>query len=109
MRPRGQIRTVLARTLPELVAQRGPVTSRDVAAVLYVEPCIARWALRNMVCAGEVVVVGAEKPAGSDRWHSLYEPAEPGAHGPWVGLDRLTDAMRQFVRVNSSASSPEPA
>jgi hypothetical protein len=107
MRPRGEIRTALAQQLPELVAHRGPVSSRTVAALLHVEPCVARWVLRNMASAGEVAAVGAEKPVGSGRWHPLYEPARPVVHsGRWAGLERLNDAMRRFAHP---PASPEPA
>lgn len=77
MRPQGEIRQALKTAAAELVAERGPVTWRDLAdhtQVGYRKACVT---VRDMVRAGDLVNVGFAKRAHSVRWMALYEPCQP--------------------------------
>lgn len=97
-RPRGEIRQVLGCTVVRLVAERGPVNYRQVAAAAQVGFDAARVTLENMARAGEVRVAGKEKPAGAAHWHNLYEPVggddAVDVPQPWGGIEALAGAMK---------------
>lgn len=98
MRPRQEIRSLLAGTVPQLCAERGPVTADQVAQAAGIDVETCRWQLRNMVDAGELVKCGRDKPAGATHWQSLYEPATNIGDPiqPWGGIEALADVMRTF-------------
>lgn len=80
MRPRGEVRQVLASAVTELAAVPGPdgrrgCTWRDVAARACVGWDAARKTLENMASAGEVTRIGTRPVPGSRRPMTLYAPA----------------------------------
>jgi hypothetical protein len=101
MRPRGEIRELFVATLPQLVAERGAINCRQLAAATCVGFEAARRTLDNMVEAGEVAVVGQEKPAGSRHWLNLYEPADDDTPQPWAGIERAMRAIASPQDPNS--------
>lgn len=98
MRPRGEIREALAGTLARLAPERGALNCLELAAASQVGRLAAMDTLRNMVRAGEVLIVGREKPAGSRRWHKLYELAADAEEAPqaWGGIEALAEVMRRL-------------
>lgn len=99
MRPRGEIRAALAGTLARLAPERGALNCLELAAASQVGRLAAMDTLRNMVRAGEVLIVGAAKPAGSRRWHKLYELAPPEADDApqaWGGIEALAQVMHSL-------------
>lgn len=75
MRPRGEIRQVLASAARRLAEEHGAFTWRDVAEAAQVGYCAARLTVLNMARAGELEPVGSAKRAHSRRWMTLYAPA----------------------------------
>lgn len=76
MRPRKDFREALAQAALALQQEQGAATWRQLAARAQVGSSIAHATVRNMARAGELHAVGVRKPAGSDRWQRLYEPAQ---------------------------------
>ena len=99
MRPRGEIRQVLADALTRLVAERGAVTCRQLAEHTQVGYQAARDTIYNMRRAGVVQMVGKARDAGEMRWHGLYEPAGPDDYlpQPWGGIELLASAMHAIT------------
>lgn len=95
MRPRGEFREALATAARALHAEQGAATWRQIAARAQVGYADAHTTIRNMARAGELADVGAAKPAGSDRWHRLYEPAQRNfATATTGGLDQVVRGWR---------------
>lgn len=97
MRPPGEVRLALREALFALAPEHGPMNFRQVAAAANVGASVAQVTLDNMARAGEVVVAGREKPAGSSHWHALYQPPgdEPLPEA-WGGIERLAEVMQTF-------------
>ena len=72
MRPRGEIRQAVAAAAGQLVAERGSFTGRDVAHAAQVAFEKARLTLKDMVRAGELVVVGETTAPGVCRPLNVY-------------------------------------
>jgi hypothetical protein len=82
MRPRGEVRHAVAAAAQALVQQHGCFTGRDVAQCAQVGFETARLTLKNMVCAGELVVVGEARTQGVCRPLNVYAyPTPPSAAG----------------------------
>lgn len=95
MRPRGEIRQALASAACVLHQEQGAATWRQIAARAQVGYALAHDTIRNMARAGELADVGADKPAGSARWHRLYEPAPRNFATATTGeLDQVVRAWR---------------
>lgn len=76
MRPRLEVRAVVADAARELVSQgRVGVTWREVAHHTQVAAGIARETFKNMARAGELARVGTAAQAGARRPMTLYAPA----------------------------------
>ncbi|MGC4075436.1 MAG: hypothetical protein QM702_00060 [Rubrivivax sp.] len=99
MRPRGEIREAVYDALVRLTAERGPVSSREVAQAACVSYHDARITIKNMRVAGEVRDAGVWKTAESRRWHRLFEPVmddDVPVPKPWGGIEDLAAVMRAF-------------
>lgn len=70
MRPRGEIRMALGAAAAEM--GRGGATFRDLAHLSCVGLDEARMTLKDMTCAGELVVVGTSREPGVSRPLNLY-------------------------------------
>jgi ribosomal protein S25 len=80
MRPRGEVRDVLASAAGELVQMAGRgVTWRELAQHTQVGGEVARATVRNMERAGELRSVGEVHVAGVNRPMTAYAPAEQGS------------------------------
>lgn len=91
MRPQGEVRQALAGAAVELQREAGAASWRDMAERAGVGFHAAKVTVNNMVRAGELKPVGAEKRAHSNRWVRLYEPGQnfaAGTTGP--GLAEVT-------------------
>jgi hypothetical protein len=106
-RPQGEIRQALAGAAERLVMERGlvvdgtavdGVTWRDMAAAAQVGWDVARETVKNMANAGELARIGRTKPAGSDRWMTVFVPSAMVGDDtwpqPWGGIEALASAMR---------------
>lgn len=110
MRPRGEIRDALAGTLARLVQERGAVDCLQLAAASQVGRLATSDTLRNMVRAGQVLIVGRAKPPGLRRWHKLYELAQTGdgaddAPQAWGGIEALAEVMHAMPCGGGSVGS----
>jgi len=75
---------------------------------------VARYTLRRLINAGDVVCVGRTKAAGSSIWHALYAPvdvcAQAGQPGGAARPDAaLQAAMRDWARLCSQEAAQEAA
>jgi hypothetical protein len=106
-RPQGEIRQALAGAAERLVIERGlvvdgtavdGVTWRDMAAAAQVGWDVARITVKDMARAGDLARIGKTKPAGSDRWMTVFVPAtmvgDDAWPQPWGGIEALASAMR---------------
>jgi hypothetical protein len=106
MRPPGEIR----QTLRAVFSERGASTWREVMSAIPAasaqspsERALVRRTVENMVRSGEVLRVGQAKPAGSKRWHALYEAAPPVAYEEPAAAERgadmqpLADVMKNWM------------
>lgn len=100
MRPRGEIRAVLASTADEwarthLDDEGRPqgLTWRQLAELACVGYALARATVKNMVTAGELVPAGAVAVPGSKRLMAAYVPAHMQAREP----ANLCDVMRGWA------------
>lgn len=95
MRPRGEIRQAVASAAGQLVAQRGSFTGRDVAQAAQVAFEKARLTLKDMVRAGELVVVGDTTVPGVCRPLNVYTQPKP-ASAPGADLFRVVHSWADF-------------
>lgn len=72
MRPRGEVRQAVAFAAGALVQEHGCFTGRDVAQCAQVAFEKARLTLKDMVRAGELVVVGEVATTGVCRPLNVY-------------------------------------
>jgi len=91
MRPRGEVRQAVAAAAGALVQQRGGFTGRDVAQCAQVAFEKARLTLKDMVLAGELVVIGQARAPGVCRPLNVY--AQPAAQQT-AGADLLRVVQR---------------
>ena len=89
---------VRARTL-RLAGQEGGASWRDAAVAAQVGWDAARVTVENMVRAGDLVKVGAEKVAGSNNWASLYEMVYLEAPPPPMNTDAVEAVMATWLRT----------
>lgn len=92
MRPRGEVRQAVADAAGTLVLQRGCFTGRDVAQCAQVAFEKARLTLKDMVRAGELVVIGEAVAPGVCRPLNVY--SLPTAQAS-AGAD-LAQAVRRW-------------
>jgi hypothetical protein len=92
MRPRGEIRQALTSAALHLVAERGCFTGRDVAHAAQVAMEKARLTLKDMVRAGELVVVGETTLPGICRPMNVY--AQPTDASPANGAELFRVVQR---------------
>lgn len=100
MRPRGEIRSVLASTADEwarthIDAEGQPqgVTWRQLAELACVGYALARATVKNMVTAGELVPAGMVSVPGSRRRMAAYVPARLQREAP----ANLGDVLRGWA------------
>jgi hypothetical protein len=96
VRPRGEVRMALMQAVERLVAVQGAVTWRQAAEAAQVGYEAARRTMDNMARAGELKIVGSDKPAGSTQWQSLFEPNDADTPQAWGGIEALASVMRTF-------------
>lgn len=95
-RPRGEIREALASAARSLALEQDAATWREIAARAQVGYDVAHETIRNMLRAGELADVGGHKPAGSDRYHRLYQPAQRNFATATTGdLDQVVRGWRR--------------
>lgn len=93
MRPRGDVRQAVSGAAGTLVQQHGCFTGRDVAAFAQVGFEKARQTLKDMVRAGELVVIGESTAPGVCRPLNVYAlPAVQGSPGA-----ALEQALKRWV------------
>lgn len=99
MRPRGEIRDVLASAARTLLQQHGqPVTWRDLAVQAQVGFTAARDTVRNMARAGDLRLVGTVRRPGACRPMASYVPVTAGdCHPDAAGLETLVTLMRTWT------------
>lgn len=100
MRPPGEIRKALRRAAQELQAEQSAATWRDMAARASVGFRVARRTVCNMAHAGELQAVGAAKRAHSNRWMTLYAPAEQPVRAtePSPAMQAIDTVLRTWTR-----------
>jgi hypothetical protein len=98
MRPPGEIRKALRRAARELQAEQSAATWRDMAARASVGFKVARRTVDNMARAGELQPVGAAKRAHSNRWMTLYAPAEAAPAAAPAPAPAIETVMRAWTR-----------
>lgn len=91
MRPRGEVRQAVAVAAGTLVQQRGCFTGREVAHCAQVAFEKARLTLKDMVQAGELVVIGQARAPGVCKPLNLYAQPVPQQA---VGADLLRAVQR---------------
>ena len=89
MRPCGEVRVALAAAALALHLEQGSATCEEIACRAQVGFKVAFETVQNMRRSGDLTDVGAEKPAGSDRWRRLYEPAVRVIDQPSTSLDQV--------------------
>ena len=96
MRPLGDIRQALASAATTLAGQHGCFTGRDVAAWANVGFEKTRLTLKDMVRAGELVVVGQARAPGVCRPLNVYaQPLQQDA--PGAGLAAVVQRWADFA------------
>lgn len=91
MRPRGEVRLAVASAAGMLVQERGCFTGRDVAQCAQVAFEKARLTLKDMVRAGELVVIGEASAPGVCRPLNVYAQPRPRSS---AGADLLQAVQR---------------
>ena len=98
MRPHGEVRAALAVAAHALHLEQGAATWEQIAVRAQVGFAVARYTVRNMRRCGDLADVGAEKPAGSDRWRRLYEPSVREINDPVMNL---AQAVNMWARTRA--------
>lgn len=104
MRPPGEVREALRAAFEQLCEQQGACNWRATVPLLKplgIDPAsraevrLVRATVENMVRAGELDRVGAEKEPGKRVWRALYAPRRSSMRV--CGLSAVDEAMRSWV------------
>jgi hypothetical protein len=99
MRPRGtcgEVRKALSEAAQALAGERSAASWRDMAQRAGVGYSKARETVKDMVRAGQLERVGAEKRAHSRNWVALYAPAVGLSAQPQAAPPPIDAVMRAW-------------
>lgn len=99
MRPRGDVRMAVAEVASQLVRERGCFTGRDAAARVTLDEARGmafeetRQVLKNMVVAGELIVIGHARSPNGSRPLNLYTTPHDRCRDAATSVADLSRAM----------------
>lgn len=95
-RPRGEIREAVAAAADMLLHQRGCCTYRDAAHMAQVAFEAARYTVKRMAEAGELIVIGQTRAPGVSRPLNLYAKPKPGEPTAAFALQQAVRSWAEF-------------